>query len=159
MLQGSEEIITKEVSQWGTKLGKIVSIIQEIIENNTNPKILVYSQWEDSLSLLHNILSSIKISACVMTRVNNYESVTTFKKDPSIHVLLLLLQQGNNGLDMSMANHIIIMEPILSASRRGVEVWFIAMEAQAVSRVQRIGQYLPSSVHYVIVENTIESKM
>ena len=33
------------------------------------------------------------------------------------------------------------------------------MEAQAVSRVQRIGQKSPTVVHYVIVENTIESRM
>ena len=33
------------------------------------------------------------------------------------------------------------------------------MEAQAVSRVQRIGQTSPTVVHYVIVENTIESRM
>ena len=35
----------------------------------------------------------------------------------------------------------------------------IAMEAQAVSRVQRIGQTNPTVVHYIIVENTIESRM
>ena len=116
MLKGSDVVVSEEISKWGTKLGKIVSIIQEIIQDNINPKILVYSQWEDSLSLLQRILSSIDISSCVMKRSNNYQSVATFKKDPSIHVLLLLLQQGNNGLDMSIANHIIIMEPILSAS-------------------------------------------
>ena len=33
------------------------------------------------------------------------------------------------------------------------------MEAQAVARVQRIGQTQETFVHYVIADNTIESKM
>lgn len=51
-----------------------------------------------------------------MTRDHNYRSTTMFKESIDIPVLLMLLQQGNNGLDMSVASHIIIMEPILSAS-------------------------------------------
>ena len=102
MLQGSEESIGENVSKWGSKLGKIIEIIRDIIQNNRIPKILVYSQWNDTLVLLSNILTSSIIVALAS---------------------------------------------------------WIAMEAQAVSRVQRIGQQMPSFVHYVIVENTIESKM
>lgn len=117
MLQGSQNTqVTEKVSKWGSKLGKIVSIIEEILDKELSPKILVYSQWEDSLSLLSHVLSSSHIACRTMSRRNNYESTMEFKNDPSVTVLLMLLQQGNNGLDMSMATHIIIMEPILSAS-------------------------------------------
>ena len=33
------------------------------------------------------------------------------------------------------------------------------MEAQAVGRVQRIGQKTPTVVHYIVVKDSIESKM
>ena len=54
---------------------------------------------------------------------------------------------------------IIIMEPILSASEGGEGNSRLAMEAQAVARVQRIGQTQETFVHYVIADDTIESKM
>ena len=55
----------------------------------------------------------------MMTRNNYYESVEIFKKSHNIPVFLMQLQKGNNGLDMSVATHVVIFEPILSASRKG----------------------------------------
>ena len=51
-----------------------------------------------------------------MESTKNYENTTIFKSDFTIPVFLMKLQQGNNGLDLSIATHIIIMEPVLSAS-------------------------------------------
>lgn len=116
MLEGTETQQTESVSKYGSKLGKIVEIIQDIIDKEGVPKILVYSQWEDSLHLLSQILMELNIRCIFMTRKDNYTSTIQFKTNPNIAVFLLLLQQGNNGLDMSIATHIIIMEPILSAS-------------------------------------------
>ena len=46
--------------KWGSKMGKIVSIIQSILnDDDADPeskKILVYSQWEDSLFILAHVL-------------------------------------------------------------------------------------------------------
>lgn len=94
-----------------------------------------------------------------MSRARNYESVFRFRQDPSIPILLMRLQQGNNGLDLSCATHIIVMEPVLSASSAARVRNHLAVEAQAVSRVKRIGQRFESDVHYVIVDGTIESRM
>ena len=126
MKTGSDIIQSVSEDKWGRKMGTMINLIQSIIRSSeVCPKILVYSQWQDSLSMLR----------------------------------VMLLQQGNNGLDMSIASHIIIMEPILSASEGGVGNSRLAMEAQAVARVQRIGQTQETFVHYVIADDTIESKM
>ena len=53
----------------------------------------------------------------LMSRARNYENVFRFRKDPTIPILLMRLQQGNNGFDLSCATHVIVMEPVLSASR------------------------------------------
>ena len=46
--------------KWGSKMGKILYIIQSILNDaNADPeskKILVYSQWEDSLYILAHVL-------------------------------------------------------------------------------------------------------
>lgn len=52
-----------------------------------------------------------------MENKNNYKNTTIFKSDFTIPVFLIRLQQGNNGLDLSVATHIIVMEPVLSASK------------------------------------------
>ena len=127
MKTGSDIIRSVSEDKWGRKLGSMINLIQSIITGSEEcPKILVYSQWQDSLSMLRVILEwawrpglmgrEVKIKCILMTRDHNYRSTTVFKESNDIPVLLMLLQQGNNGLDMSIASHIIIMEPILSAS-------------------------------------------
>lgn len=52
-------------------------------------------------------------------------------------VLLLLMQQGSNGLNLTEAQHVVLVEPSLNP----------AVEAQAVGRVDRIGQTRATHVH------------
>jgi E3 ubiquitin-protein ligase SHPRH len=56
-------------------------------------------------------------------------------------VLLLLIQHGANGLNLLEAQHVVLVEPLLNP----------AAEAQAVSRVHRIGQEKRTLVHRFIV--------
>lgn len=62
-----------------------------------------------------------QIKYLMMKEKNRYESTEAFKTDPTVPVFLMRLQKGNNGLDMSVASHIVIFEPILSASLGGKE--------------------------------------
>lgn len=59
----------------------------------------------------------------------------------SVQVLLLLTQHGANGLNLLEAQHVILVEPLLNP----------AAEAQAISRVHRIGQKKRTLVHRFIV--------
>lgn len=58
-----------------------------------------------------------------------------------IQVLLLLIQHGANGLNLLEARHVILIEPLLNS----------AAEAQAISRVHRIGQHRQTLVHRFLV--------
>lgn len=62
----------------------------------------------------------------------------------SAQVLLLLIQHGANGLNLLEAQHVVLVEPLLNP----------AAEAQAISRVHRIGQENKTFVHRFIVCTT-----
>lgn len=59
-------------------------------------------------------------------------------------MLLLLIQHGGNGLNLLEAKHVVLVEPLLNP----------AAEAQAISRVHRIGQRYKTLVHRFIVSLT-----
>lgn len=62
-------------------------------------------------------------------------------EEESVQVLLLLIQHGANGLNLLEAQHVVLVEPLLNP----------AAEAQAISRVHRIGQQNRTLVHRFIV--------
>lgn len=56
-------------------------------------------------------------------------------------MLLLLIQHGANGLNLLEAQHVILVEPLLNPGT----------EAQAISRVHRVGQEKKTFVHRFFV--------
>ena len=70
---------------------------------------------------------------------------------PSVHprILLLMLKQGGQGLNLTEANHVVLVEPILNP----------AQEAQAVGRINRIGQQRETHVHRFVVDDTVEENV
>jgi len=77
--------------------------------------------------------NQIKFEICLhKTDFSSSGPLGRFKIDPSIKVLILLLSHGSNGLTITEASHVFLLEPILN----------VQLEAQAVNRVHRIGQVL-----------------
>lgn len=52
---------TEVLGKWGSKIDKILEIIQGILNDQdadpASKKILIYSQWEDSLTVLGHVLT------------------------------------------------------------------------------------------------------
>ena len=73
----------------------------------------------------------------------------TFRSDPETSVLLLTLETAGVGLNITNANKVIILEPFR----------FGANEAQAVTRVHRIGQLRPVEIIKFYCRNTIDERL
>ena len=111
-------------------------------------KCLLFSQWDEMLSLLAKALEANGVSHRRLQGAQRLEStLDDFRRVPTVRALLLPTRSGANGLNLVEAQHVMLVEPLLNT----------AVEAQAVGRVHRMSQRHATTVHRFVVENTIEA--
>ena len=85
------------------------------------------------------------------TLVQRNRLFKSFASDSSMRVLLLTLESGSVGINLTAANHVFLLEPAFNP----------AFEAQAIARAWRLGQkkavyvirmYVPSSIEQRLIE-------
>ncbi|XP_024025293.1 E3 ubiquitin-protein ligase SHPRH isoform X2 [Morus notabilis] len=152
---------------YGTKIEAVTRRILWIKSKDPKSKVLVFSSWNDVLDVLEHAFSANDISFIRMkggrkshvaiSAFRGQKSSTKVKhkkrgklaEEESVQVLLLLIQHGANGLNLLEAQHVVLVEPLLNP----------AAEAQAISRVHRIGQQNRTLVHRFIVKDTVEESI
>jgi SNF2 family DNA or RNA helicase len=72
--------------------------------------------------------------------------ISRFRRDPDCKILLTSLGAGGEGVNLTFATHVILMEPY----------WNVAVEQQAIDRLHRIGQQSTTHVARFVVEDTVE---
>jgi superfamily II DNA or RNA helicase len=72
-----------------------------------------------------------------------------FRNDSAVRVLVMPLGLGAEGLDLIIASHVFLLEPLLN----------VHQELQAVNRVHRVGQLRPTFVHKYVLQGTIEERI
>ncbi|GKB02305.1 E3 ubiquitin protein ligase SHPRH, partial [Tanacetum coccineum] len=163
--RSSEASVTVRGS-YSTKITAVTRRILCISSTNPKAKVLVFSSWNDVLDVLEHSFTANGISFIrVKGGRKSHVAISQFKgekvvKDEankkqkqaetnSVQVLLILIQHGANGLNLLEAQHVILVEPLLNP----------AAEAQAISRVHRIGQNHKTLVHRFIVKDTVEESL
>ncbi|KAK9124782.1 hypothetical protein Sjap_014384 [Stephania japonica] len=151
---------------YGTKIEAVVRRILWVKFTDPDGKVLVFSSWNDVLDVLEHALSANDISFVRMKGGRkSHIAISKFKGENtctrtdggsehqqekrSFQVLLLLIQHGANGLNLLEAQHVILIEPLLNP----------AAEAQAISRIHRIGQHKTTLVHRFMVKDTVEESI
>lgn len=109
-------------------------------------KIVIFSHWPDILSTLEDALHQNEIEC--RSKLSTFAMTLRQFKDPNLNVtcLLLPLQRGSKGLNLTEATHVFLVEPILNPGE----------QLQAIGRIHRMGQTRPTVVHRFVVKNTIE---
>lgn len=76
-------------------------------------------------------------------------SLESFRSDPAVRVLVMPLGLGAEGLDLIVASHVYLLEPLLN----------VHQELQAVNRIHRVGQVRATFVHKYVLQGTIEERI
>ncbi|XP_059166232.1 E3 ubiquitin-protein ligase SHPRH-like [Physella acuta] len=133
-----------------TKVQAIIECLLKIRQEDPTAKSLVFSVWVSVLDILAAALAKNKIIYKSLHDLNYFQkNLSAFKSEESIQVLLLPLHSGANGLNLVEANHVLLVEPELNLEE----------EAQAISRIYRIGQTRQTKIHRFLVRGTIEEKI
>ena len=158
----SDPRLAKRVGRYSGPSTKTQALLQELqkarewSENHRDEaplKSVVFSGWTSHLDLIQIALeehghSYVRLDG-KMQRKQRAASLTTFRDDPSVHIILVSIGAGGLGLNLTSASQAFVMEPQFNP----------AAEAQAVDRVHRLGQRRPVTIVRFIMRNSFEEKM
>jgi SNF2 family DNA or RNA helicase len=137
------------------KATKILAVEEIIAERPSDDKIIIFSYFT---SMLFDLYQNITIPDSVLrekyiqiyhgemdTKSRN-KTLATFKNSTDAHILLINLRAGGCGLNLTEANHVIIIEPY----------WNESEQQQALNRVYRLGQTKEVFIYRLHMINSIE---
>ncbi|KAH7333257.1 SNF2 family N-terminal domain-containing protein [Rhexocercosporidium sp. MPI-PUGE-AT-0058] len=124
---------------------------QPLPGGNTNPfKSIVFSYWTRMLDLVQ---IAFETSGLSFTRIDGQTSLPKrmqaldiFNNDPDCQIMLASIGSIGEGVDLTAANHVHILEP----------QWNPMTEAQAVDRIHRIGQQRDVIITRYVIQDSIE---
>ena len=150
----SPQLLKDEDTFQGRSSVKIDNLIDELTSNLKDEKVLIFSQFIDTMELLKTAFDENKITYRSfsgktpveerMQRVNEFQ-----QKESGIQVFLASLMAGNSGINLTEANYVFLVEPW----------WNKAVQQQAIDRTHRIGQTQKVFAYNMICKDSIEEKI
>ncbi|KAJ3355764.1 DNA helicase rad5 [Allomyces javanicus] len=145
----------KQVAKARTPSTKLVALLAylraEVVPHGA--KCVVFSQFVGMLDLVEDLLRSEGIGSARLdgsqAQARREVELRAFREDASKTCLVASLKACNVGLNLTVANHVVILDPW----------WNHAVEQQAIDRVHRIGQTRPVRVTRFILRDTVEERM
>ncbi|KAJ2356177.1 hypothetical protein GGF43_002239 [Coemansia sp. RSA 2618] len=136
-----------------SKMERILQILKSVDKHCKSDKVVIFTEHLEFIAiaspyLAKNGFPNLPYTGS-MTKPKRDKAIEDFASDPSLRVLLVSKKAGNVGINLTMANHVIV-ESVW---------WNPAVDGQAVDRVYRIGQTKPVHVHVLISKGTVEEKV
>ncbi len=131
------------------KLDTLLEQLDEVIDEGH--KVLVFSQFTSFLAILRRRLDAKPVPYEYLDgrTTDRQARVARFQEDPDCRLFLVSLKAGGQGLNLTAADYIYILDPW----------WNPAVEAQAVDRAHRIGQTRRVFAYRLIARDTVEEKI
>lgn len=132
-----------------SKLGLLMDQLGDLVSNGH--KTVVFFNFIAGIELVGEELERMGVGYATMTGATTDRKtvVDRFVTDPACKVMLMTLKTGGVGLNLTVADTVIIFEPW----------WNRAAELQAINRLHRIGQTAKVMSYSLITHNTIEERI
>ena len=146
---GIESVILNDIrsielpKRYGTKIDTLTRHVLWLRDQEPGAKSVIFSQYRDFLKVLKKVFLDANIGC---TTIDEHNGITKFKHDDGIECFFLHAQAQSSGLNLTEATHVFLCEPLLNT----------AIELQAIARVHRIGQRLPTTVWMYLIGGTVE---
>jgi superfamily II DNA or RNA helicase len=137
------------IDEPSAKLDTLLEQLDEVIDEGH--KVLVFSQFTSFLAILRRRLDAKPVIYEYLDgrTTDRQARVARFQEDPDCRLFLVSLKAGGQGLNLTAADYIYILDPW----------WNPAVEAQAVDRAHRIGQTRRVFAYRLIARDTVEEKI
>ncbi|KAH0422711.1 SNF2 super family RAD5 protein [Colletotrichum camelliae] len=132
---------------------KLFAVTDRIRTCRSPSKHIVFSYWTSTLDLLSSLLGNGAVTHVQVDGRTSYAErsrrLQSFREDDDTSALLMSIETGALGLNLTAANYVHIVEP----------QWNPSVEEQAVGRALRIGQTREVTVLRYIVQGTVEQNI
>ena len=144
----------ENIEQLGTKLTTLIQYLNSKLNENSDNRIIVFSQWDSMLKMISKILLEKNLNHIFLDGsihvVNS--RIRKFKLDPNIRIVLLSSDKASSGLNLTETTDIVLLDTMNHEDKNVVRV----IEEQAIGRAVRIGQTKQVQVQRFIMRNSIE---
>jgi len=135
------------------RMQTLMGDMREVQKDNPFAKFVVFSQYKESVGAAEAVLTREGfVCKSIVSRTagpGTQTALQEFHENPACNVLLLTMSSSSNGLTLTVAQTVYLLEPSADA----------AAEAQALSRVHRIGQNHNVRCVILYAENTCEERL
>jgi hypothetical protein len=142
-----------ENERYGTKMARLISYLENVVGENDENRIIVFSQWDKMLKLIAKVLEGRGIKH-VLVKGSAFQAaakIRKFKIDKDIRVILLSSEKASSGLNLTETSHIALVDTVNGETEK-----VHAIEDQAVGRSVRLGQTKQVKVTRFIMRDTVE---
>ena len=143
-------VVGGEQQSISPKIEKIIHLIQN---SRPDDKFLIFTHFKSTVQRLRNVLESNRIMYRTlvggMSMQQRAKALGEFDSVDSCKVFLLTLRAAGVGINLTRANHVVLMETAFNT----------AVEDQAIGRAWRMGQERHVHVHRMLIQDTIEEKI
>ena len=103
-----QELVQKTRS---TKIGNIIHYLKTKIEKDD--KIIIFSQWDTLLHRVGDLITeqNLNVVYCTGSVYQRKKSIISFQEDPNINIFMLSVDNCASGINLTIANKIIFLEP------------------------------------------------
>lgn len=133
-----------------TASSKLSYLINQILQYCETEKIIVFYESENVAYYIAQALEAINVEHLIYAKTLSSDRrsryIVTFNHSAQFRVLLMDISQAAFGLDISQASRVYFINPVFNKQ----------VEAQAVKRAHRIGQFRPVYVETLVLRDSLE---